>query len=121
MTLDNEKTLLVNSNKRGTRRNFLQMTGTGMALLSQPSLGLVSFKLVKDSLANYDGIALAALVKSGEESPKEFAEASILRAEALDGRLNAVVARTFDQALDRATSNKLQGPFAGVPFSAATR
>lgn len=99
-----------------TRRNFLQMTGAGMALLSQPSLAMATFNTAKDQLVNYDGIGLAALVKSGEVTPSELVEASIRRIEALDGRLNAVVTRTFEQALERAATGKIKGPFAGVPF-----
>jgi len=100
-----------------TRRNFLQMTGAGLVLLSQSSLSMnILNSLAKDPLLKYDGIGLASLVKSGEITPKELVEASIRRIEALDGQLNAVVVRGFEQALKRAETITPEGPFAGVPF-----
>ncbi|NES18724.1 MAG: hypothetical protein F6K41_07280 [Symploca sp. SIO3E6] len=68
-------------------------------------------------LMNYDGIGLAELVKSGQVSPTELVEASIQAIEALDGEINAIPMRNFEDALDRASSIRRQGPFAGVPFS----
>lgn len=97
-----------------TRRKFLQATGAGVAISSQMSLA--GNKPFRDPFLAFDGIGLASLVKSGQVSAKELAEASIRRIEALDGTLNAVVTRTFEQAIDRAVNQKADGAFAGVPF-----
>ncbi len=75
------------------------------------------------ALANFDAIAQAGLVASGELSATELLEAAILRLEGARG-LNAVIADLFDRgrqqaaALDSsgAVRNGQAGPLAGVPF-----
>jgi amidase len=75
------------------------------------------------ALANFDAIAQAGLVASGELSATELLEAAIVRLEAARG-LNAVIADLFDRgrlqaaALDAsgAARNGQAGPLAGVPF-----
>ena len=65
-----------------------------------------------DVLADHDGIALAALIRSGELSRREVVEAALLRARKVDGALHAV------QVLDevRAIGAVVRpGPFSGVP------
>jgi amidase len=64
----------------------------------------------------YDGLDLAALVRSKEVSPDEVLEAAILRIEALNPALNAVVARAYDAARAAAPNGSGDAPFAGVPF-----
>ncbi|MYR98250.1 MULTISPECIES: amidase [unclassified Streptomyces] len=63
----------------------------------------------------YDAVGLAELVAAKEVSPGELLEAAIARAEAVDGRLNAIVRPMHDLARARA-KEPLSGPFAGVPF-----
>ena len=48
--------------------------------------------------ADYDGLSLAALVKSGQVSPLELVEAAIERIERHNGQLNAVVYKAYDEA-----------------------
>src|SRR5918997_1519095 len=60
-----------------------------------------------------DATAQADLVRAGEVSPRELAESSIARIEALNGHLNAVIHPLFDQALE---TEPADGPFRGVPF-----
>jgi amidase len=60
-----------------------------------------------------DATAQAELVRAGEVSPRELAEASIGRIEALNGELNAVIHRLFEKAL---ATDPAEGPFRGVPF-----
>lgn len=67
-------------------------------------------------LASIDATAQAALVRSGEASPVELAEAAIARIEALDSQLNAVIHPLFEKALEAANGELPQGPFHGVPF-----
>ncbi len=67
-----------------------------------------------------DATAQAALVRSGEVSPKELVEAAIARIEAVNPQLDAVIRTRFDEAREaagRASSGGLSnGPFRGVPI-----
>lgn len=65
-----------------------------------------------DVLGAHDGIALAALIRSGEVSRREVLEAALLRADKVDGALHAVQVLDADGAL-RAPA--VPGPFSGVP------
>jgi amidase len=67
---------------------------------------------------DYDALGLADLVRRREVSPRELVETSIARIEALDGTLNAVVIRCFEQALALAKTTPAAGTFAGVPYLA---
>ena len=67
---------------------------------------------------------IAARVAAGEISAKEVVEAHIARIEEVDGRLNAVVARRFDEARNEAAAvdaaigrGEKLGPLAGVPIT----
>ena len=53
-----------------------------------------------------DATAQAELVRSKEVSARELAEAAIARIEAVDGEINAVIHRRFDEALAEAGSGK---------------
>jgi amidase len=65
---------------------------------------------------NYDGIGLAELVARGEVTPSELLDTALAGAEAVNGRLNAVVA-TFEGEARRFIAEELNdGPFRGVPF-----
>ena len=68
----------------------------------------------RDYLA-HDAVGLAALVRAGEVTARELAEAAIRRIEARNGDLNAVIHKTYDKAL--ATADALDearsGPAAG--------
>ena len=61
--------------------------------------------------ARFDGLGLAELVRKGEVSPLDLVDEAIARIEAHDGRINAVVTRTFEQA--RAAA---RGPRRGHAF-----
>lgn len=49
-----------------------------------------------DALGEHDAVALAALVASGERSPRELADAAIARTETLDSVLHATAYRSYD-------------------------
>jgi amidase len=66
--------------------------------------------------AEYDGLGLAALVKKGEVTPAELADAAIERIERHNPQINAVVHQAFDEARRAAAGNLPAGPFQGVPF-----
>jgi amidase len=63
-----------------------------------------------------DATAQAALVAGGQVSPRELVDAAIERIEALDGPINALTYRTFDEARRQADGPVPEGPFRGVPF-----
>ena len=64
-----------------------------------------------------DAVGLAEAIRVGEMSPVEAVQGAIDRIEALDGQLNAVIHRQFEQALEVADSPDLpDGPFRGVPM-----
>jgi amidase len=53
-------------------------------------------------LCGFDAVTLAGMLRRREVSAREVIAAHAERIEAVDGAVNAVVTRTFDQALDRA-------------------
>ena len=63
-----------------------------------------------------DATALAELVRSGEASPRELADAAIERIEALNPQLNAVITPLFEKGLAAADGELPDGPFRGVPM-----
>ena len=71
---------------------------------------------VDAALTEHDAVGLAALIRAGEFTARECAEAAIRRIEAENPRLNAVVATDFERALEVAAHAPVDTPFAGVPF-----
>ncbi len=69
-----------------------------------------------DAFASLDATAQADLVRRKEVKPLELVDAAIARIERLNPRLNAVIARWFDEARELAQGLLPQGPFTGVPF-----
>ncbi|MBX3466356.1 MAG: amidase [Planctomycetes bacterium] len=70
------------------------------------------------SLAGYDdhdALGLAALVRAGEVTARELVDEALARLDALNPRLNAVVA-VRAAAARAAAAGPLEGPLAGVPF-----
>src|SRR5690242_15084163 len=63
-----------------------------------------------------DATAQADLVRRGEVSPKELAEAAIARIEAVNPQLDAVIRTRFDAARQEAAGDLPDGPFRGVPI-----
>ncbi len=72
------------------------------------------FQRMAGELWRLDATAQAALVRTGEVSPRELVEHAIGRIEALNSRINAVIT-PLDEALRR-TESPLAGQFAGVPL-----
>lgn len=71
---------------------------------------------VLDGYANFDGLGLAELVRSGQVSATELVETAIAAIEQLNPPLNAVIRPMFDEARRAAAGPIGEGPFAGVPF-----
>jgi len=63
-----------------------------------------------------DATAQAELVASGDASPSELVEAAIVRAEAVNPLLNAIIHPLYDEARETASGELPAGPFKGVPF-----
>jgi amidase len=100
-----------------TRRSLLARTATvaGTALAA-PLLTPLTALAARDSFWHMDATAQADLVRSGEASALELVNAAIARIEALDPAINAVVARSFEQARQQASGRLVAGPFSGVPY-----
>jgi amidase len=67
-------------------------------------------------LAFLDATAQAELVRRGDISPSDLVTAAIVRIEALDPVLGAMVSTRFERALDEAAATRPDGPFRGVPL-----
>lgn len=67
-----------------------------------------------DVLADHDAVALADLIRRGEISAREAADAAIARAGKVDAHLNAVELAIYERA-QASASQAAQGVFAGVP------
>jgi amidase len=71
---------------------------------------------MSEDLARIDATAQAELVRNGEATPVELAEAAIERIESTNGELNAVIHPLFEEGLETARGELPDGPFKGVPF-----
>jgi amidase len=69
-----------------------------------------------EELSRLDATAQADLVRSGETTPAELAEAAIARIEAINGEVNAIIHPLFEEGLAAAGGELPDGPFKGVPF-----
>jgi amidase len=69
------------------------------------------------ALAEFDALDQAALVRSGEASPRELAEAALKRVDDLDCLLGSVVWRMedVDRQLEKLATIRSAGPLFGVP------
>ncbi len=65
---------------------------------------------------SYDATALAELVRCGEASAHELLDVAIERVEALNPRINAVIAKHYEEARAAIERGLPDGPFQGVPF-----
>jgi len=64
----------------------------------------------------FDGLGLADLVRCREVAATELLEEAIARTESVNGELNAVVLKHYDEALAAIEAGLPEGPFTGVPF-----
>jgi amidase len=65
---------------------------------------------------NYDAMGMGQLVKDGQVSAGELLEEAIARTEAVNGELNAVVHKHYEEARATVNAGPPAGPFCGVPF-----
>jgi len=64
----------------------------------------------------YDGLGLAALIRTGQISATEVCEEAVRRIEAINPRLNAVITPMYDLARQAVAKGLPEGPFSGTPF-----
>ena len=64
----------------------------------------------------YDALHLAQLIRRGDISAGEALDEAIVRTEAVNPRLNAIVAKCYESARARAKQPVPDSPLAGVPF-----
>ena len=69
-----------------------------------------------DEFVAYDGMGQAELVRSGQVSPAELADAAIKRIEKLNPVLNAVIYKMYEEGRAAADGPLPDGPFKGVPY-----
>jgi amidase/6-aminohexanoate-cyclic-dimer hydrolase len=69
-----------------------------------------------EEYSKYDGLGLAELVKRREVQATELLERAMARTEAVNGKINAIVLKLYDQAREAILSGLPKGPFTGVPF-----
>ncbi|NNC73724.1 MAG: amidase [Sphingomonadaceae bacterium] len=108
------------------RREFLQGTAAIGALgiagcvsapretTATPAAGPTT--ATTDDFVRLDGLAQGRLVRQNEVRPIELVDAAIARIEALNPQINAVVARAFETAREKAASASTAGQFGGVPY-----
>lgn len=63
-----------------------------------------------------DAMALGELVRKKDVTPLELVEATIARIEAVNPKLNAVVAKDYERARTHAKGKLPDGPLSGVPY-----
>ena len=72
---------------------------------------------ISEVYGKLDGMGLAALVKKGEVSASEVLEEAIRRAEAVNGTLNFLTYKAYEEGRKMAADPALpDGPFRGVPW-----
>ena len=99
-----------------TRRQALKLSsGIGIAALLPRTIWALSGKPM-DEFFQLDTVAQAALVKKGDVTPLELAQAAINRIKRLNEKLNAVITPIFEPALEQARNGLPSGPFTGVPY-----
>lgn len=69
-----------------------------------------------DQIVWLDATGQAEMVRNGDVTARELVEHAISRIESLNPQVNAVITKTYDQALEAAERPLGSEPFAGVPF-----
>ncbi|MFG1951853.1 amidase [Micromonospora sp. NPDC048830] len=67
------------------------------------------------NLADLDATAQAELVRNGDVTPRELVDAAIERIERVNGEINCITHRRYDEARAEAERVDRSAPFAGVP------
>ncbi len=103
-----------------TRRRFV--LNTAVALAGSTLAAIPAGRASKRSILpfseyrGYDATGLAALVRSGDASPRQLLDIAIARVEAVNPALNGLTLRHFDMAYDAIERGLPEGPLRGVPY-----
>ncbi len=100
------------------RLNRRELIGRALALVAASAVPWVRPAAARatDPFAELDATAQAELLRRGEVGALELVDAAIRRIEMLDGPINAVTTRLFEQAREQARAPLMDGPFTGVPY-----
>ena len=99
-----------------SRRTFIQTSLAGTALVALPTPLRAKLPASARDIARLDATAQAALVRAGDVTAFDLAEAAIARIEALNPALNAIASKGFEAGRALARSGPPAGVFSGVPF-----
>lgn len=99
-----------------SRRSLIQTALAGTALATLPHPLRAALPASARDLARLDATAQAALVRAGDVTASDLAEAAIARIEALNPALNAIASKGFEAGRTLARSGPPAGVFSGVPF-----
>ncbi|HTQ14734.1 MAG TPA: amidase [Rhizomicrobium sp.] len=91
------------------RRAFMGTAAAGALAAAVPAFA-------RDAYSGLDAMGQAALVRSKQTTSLELVDAAIARIEAVNPRVNSVVAEFFDKARAQAKNAKLGGPLSGMPY-----
>lgn len=102
-----------------SRREFVQGAAAltaGAALFPPGAAAAGTSKMALRDYAAEDATGLAALVKRGEVSAAELLELAIARTEVVNGAINAVCLKHYEEARAALKTIDPKAPLAGVPF-----
>src|SRR5690606_19562919 len=71
---------------------------------------------MSDQIRGMDATGQAALVASGELSPRELLDIAVKRAEEVNPEINAIIHPEYEAAAELSETELPTGPFTGVPF-----
>ncbi len=75
-----------------------------------------SFQMKFEEYRKLDAVAMAELIKKNEVTSSELLEAAITRTEEVNGPINAVILKLYEDARNTSKSRLPDGPLSGVPF-----
>jgi amidase len=93
------------------RRAFM---GSAAATVAATAFTTPSF--AKDAYSGLDAMAQSALIRSKQTTALELVDAAIARVEAVNPKLDAVVAEFFDKARTQAKTARASGSLSGMPY-----
>lgn len=87
-----------------------------MGTAAATAVAVASPATAKDAYSGPDAVGQAGLVRDKQTTSLELVDAAIARIQAVNPKLNAVVAEYFDKARTQAKTAKSHGPLSGMPY-----
>lgn len=100
--------------RRALMANAVAFSGLASACANGASTASQASPSADDALGDLDATGLAARIRSGAVTAEDALNAAVARAERLNPQLNFIATPTYEYARAR-LSQRLAGPFAGVP------